>query len=98
MKSDAMPGFFENPEWRIGSPSGASILITSAPMSPRICVASGPSTLIVRSRTRMPLRGPLISWSALSRFLLALDHAQWRVHECHGAVLLHHAIAGTHES
>src|SRR5215472_14321287 len=40
------------------SPSGASILITSAPRSPRICVASGPNTTVVRSRTLMPERGP----------------------------------------
>jgi len=40
------------------SPSGASILITSAPMSPSVCVANGPSTTVVRSMTRIPASGP----------------------------------------
>src|SRR5487761_1529245 len=40
------------------SPSGASTLITSAPRSPRICVASGPSTTVVRSMILMPASGP----------------------------------------
>src|SRR4051812_20370712 len=48
-------GFME----RSTSPSTASILITSAPMSPRICVAHGPITTAVRSRTRTPASGPL---------------------------------------
>src|SRR5215469_2156312 len=40
------------------SPPGASILMTSAPRSPRICVASGPNTTVVRSRTLVPSSGP----------------------------------------
>src|ERR1700730_19163810 len=40
------------------SPSGDSILITSAPRSPRICVASGPRTTVVRSSTLVPESGP----------------------------------------
>src|SRR5438477_13188764 len=40
------------------SPPGASILITSAPRSPRICVASGPSTTVGKSRILMPASGP----------------------------------------
>src|SRR5712691_11858690 len=40
------------------SPPGASILITSAPRSPRICVASGPRTTVVRSSTLVPASGP----------------------------------------
>src|SRR4051794_23744890 len=43
---------------RITSPSGDSTLITSAPKSPRICVAYGPMTTVVKSRTRTPARGP----------------------------------------
>src|SRR5207248_2347461 len=35
-----------------------SILITSAPRSPRICVATGPSTAAVRSMTRISASGP----------------------------------------
>src|SRR5271163_3167785 len=40
------------------SPSGASTLITSAPRSPRICVASGPKTTVVRSTILIPASGP----------------------------------------
>src|SRR5215471_11165461 len=40
------------------SPSGASTLMTSAPMSPSVWVANGPSTTVVRSITRMPASGP----------------------------------------
>src|SRR6516162_5435587 len=40
------------------SPSGDSILITSAPRSARICVASGPSTTVVRSRILISASGP----------------------------------------
>src|ERR1051326_3512673 len=40
---------------RIISPSGGSILMISAPRSPRIWVATGPSTATVRPITRMPL-------------------------------------------
>src|SRR6516162_2645848 len=40
------------------SPSGDSTLITSAPRSPRICVASGPRTTVVRSSTLIPASGP----------------------------------------
>src|SRR5258708_32905689 len=57
---DPMPGWRNGQAWRITSPSGGSTLITSAPKSPRICVANGPITTVVRSRTRTPLRGPPI--------------------------------------
>src|SRR5262245_24760680 len=36
---------------------GRSILTTSAPMSPRICVQNGPATFWVRSTTTIPLSG-----------------------------------------
>src|SRR5581483_7636839 len=43
---------------RVSSPpSGFSILITSAPMSDRIWLASGPAITRVKSITRMPLSG-----------------------------------------
>ena len=43
---------------RASSPGpGRSILITSAPMSPRICVQKGPATFWVRSATTMPSNG-----------------------------------------
>src|SRR5262245_34653492 len=32
--------------------------MTSAPMSPSTCVATGPNTAVVRSTTRMPASGP----------------------------------------
>src|SRR5215472_6422922 len=53
-----MPWLRLGPIQRQLSPSGDSTLITSAPMSPRICVANGPSTTVVRSITRMPASGP----------------------------------------
>ena len=46
------------PYWRMMSPAGASILITSAPWSASIMVATGPETMVVRSSTRMPSSGP----------------------------------------
>src|SRR5437764_4714103 len=60
MKMEPISGFFAalaTLRWR--SPSGASILITSAPRSPRTCVAYGPKMKLVRSRMRMPSSGPL---------------------------------------
>src|SRR3989304_7922564 len=54
-----MPLVRSGPVWRLGSPSGASTLITSAPMSPRICAATGPMMLMVRSTTRTPASGPV---------------------------------------
>src|SRR3954471_9886403 len=43
----------------MGSPwPGASILITSAPMSPRICPQNGPAISVPSSRTRRSLRAP----------------------------------------
>src|SRR5688500_15799563 len=53
---------------RISSPRpGRSILITSAPASARISVASGPGSSVLKSRTRMPSRG------CIRRFLLFLN-------------------------
>ena len=58
-----MPGLRNGQLWRITSPSGGSTLITSAPKSARICVAYGPITTVVRSRTRTPVSGPAHSAS-----------------------------------
>src|SRR5258706_12029358 len=55
---ELMPGWRATPAARAMSPSGGSILITSAPRSPRIWVASGPSTTAVRSMTVTPASGP----------------------------------------
>src|SRR5579883_2149769 len=43
------------------SPSGGSTLMTSAPRSPRIWVASGPRTTLVRSTTVTPASGPSLA-------------------------------------
>src|SRR6185295_9563040 len=56
-----MPGCRAGPSWRVVSPSGGSILMTSAPRSPNCCAAQGPSTTVVQSRIRTPLSGPAIA-------------------------------------
>ena len=43
---------------RASSPPGRSTLMTSAPMSPRSCAHIGPAMNRLRSRTRIPSRGP----------------------------------------
>src|SRR5215471_18645873 len=58
-RNDAVNPARRLPPARVASPpSGASTLITSAPWSPRIIVASGPATFDVRSTTRYPCNGP----------------------------------------
>ena len=59
-KIELMPACFETPLARIKSPSRLSSLITSAPKSPSIWVASGPSTTEVKSSTRTPASGPAL--------------------------------------
>src|SRR5262245_55494591 len=58
-----MPGWRAGPSCRVVSPSGGSILMTSAPRSPSCCAAHGPSTTVVQSRIRTPASGPAI-WSS----------------------------------
>src|SRR5436305_11291248 len=59
MESPSMNG---GPHPRASSPpSGFSILITSAPMSPRIMPAIGPATACPISITLMPASGPFIA-------------------------------------
>src|SRR6267142_3248002 len=53
-----MPGLRIGPSCRVVSPSGGSILTTSAPRSPSCWAAHGPSTTVVQSTTRTPLSGP----------------------------------------
>src|SRR5262245_43154225 len=53
-----MPACRRGPSWRVVSPSGGSILITSAPRSPSCWAAQGPSTTDVQSRMRTPSSGP----------------------------------------
>ena len=43
---------------RLSVPFGSSTVITSAPRSPRIWVARGPMTTVLRSSTRTPCSGP----------------------------------------
>src|SRR5207247_3162529 len=44
------------------SPEGGSILTTSAPSHASICVALGPASYCVKSRTRIPSRAFAIEW------------------------------------
>src|SRR5882762_8758217 len=61
MESPSMKG---GPHPRASSPpSGFSILITSAPMSPRIMPAIGPATAWPISITLMPASGPFMCFS-----------------------------------
>ena len=65
LRNDAVNPARRLPPARVASPpSGASTLITSAPWSARIIVASGPETFDVRSTTRYPCSGPGI-WQPL---------------------------------
>src|SRR5262245_20266467 len=56
-----MPGLRAGPSWRVVSPSGGSILTTSAPRSPSCWAAHGPSTTVVQSRILTPANGPAIA-------------------------------------
>ena len=57
------------PIWRTRSPCGASILMTSSPISPRFCEAKGPMSTEVRSMTRTPCNGPPEDWFSSKSFL-----------------------------
>src|SRR3990167_7982259 len=57
-KNEAMPAWCAGPSWRVVSPSGDSILTTSAPRSPSVWLASGPRITVVASRMRTPSSGP----------------------------------------
>ena len=46
------------PMKRFVSPTAVSIVMTSAPRSPSVWVASGPITTVLRSSTRTPSSGP----------------------------------------
>src|SRR5262245_48814436 len=61
-----MSGLRVGPSLRVVSPSGGSTLITSAPRSPSIWVASGPRTTVVESRMRTPASGPAIAAALLA--------------------------------
>src|SRR5262245_53872480 len=63
------------PQVRASSPCGFSILITSAPRSPRICPAAGAATLWPSSTTTIPLSGAaLIALAQDSRFAQVFAH------------------------
>src|SRR5580704_3180622 len=72
-----MPGLRAGPSWRVVSPSGGSILITSAPRSPSCWAAHGPSTTVVQSRILTPSNGPAIDATSpvLSPGLPQVGHA-----------------------
>ena len=67
-----MPGLRAGPSWRVVSPSGGSILITSAPRSPSCWAAHGPSTTVVQWKILTPSNGPAID--ATSRCFLPDYH------------------------
>src|SRR6185437_1103300 len=76
-----MPGLRAGPSTRVVSPSGGSILITSAPRSPSCCAAHGPSTTVVQSRILTPARGPAIAFPPRVLFHLSRHEAvceTWR--------------------
>ena len=52
--------------WRISSPPGRSILITSAPCSASWKVPNGPAKTCVKSSTRTPAKG-LVTWLSSCR-------------------------------
>ena len=56
------------PNMRAGSPSGGSILMTSAPQSASIPPAAGPATQTPSSTTLMPSSGPAIITPSESYF------------------------------
>jgi hypothetical protein len=62
----------ESADRMIGSPPGSSTLMTSASILPRIYVATGANTAVVRSTTRMPGSGP--DMAAISPSIPALGH------------------------
>src|SRR5258708_12442515 len=72
-----MPGLGAGPSWRVVSPAGGSILITSAPRSPSCWAAHGPSTTVVQSRILTPSNGPAIDVTStmLSPRLPQVGHA-----------------------
>src|SRR6516162_1891492 len=53
---------------RIMSPSGASILITSAARSANMRVQCGPAIVVVKSSTRRPDNAPFIAYSPMPEF------------------------------
>src|SRR6185369_17949550 len=62
-----IPGAGPTETYRVSSPCGGSILMTSAPMSAMIWVQYGPITIAVRSTTRTPASGPGLSMSHSTR-------------------------------
>src|SRR5712691_8343428 len=68
-----VPHRLESSPW-----SGASILMTSAPISPRRVPHSGPATAVPSSRTLIPSRGPLFNHDSTSRNLFEFSRRQGR--------------------
>ncbi len=64
------------PQDLVSSPfPGCSILIISAPMSPRFMVQNGPAKILLKSRTLIPLSGPfLFSLILIDRFFILVFH------------------------
>src|SRR3546814_382136 len=70
---------------RVSSPPpGRSILMTSAPKSPRICVQKGPATFCVKSRTRTPFNSLSNIYPRLKQLIfLYLDRKSTRLNSSH---------------
>src|ERR1044072_1365777 len=69
-----LPSMNGGPHPRASSPpSGFSILITSAPISPKIMPAIGPATACPISMTLMPASGPFIAFLRARLVLVRID-------------------------
>src|SRR5437016_6776773 len=68
-----VPHRLESSPW-----SGASILMTSAPISPRRAAHSGPATAVPSSKTLTPSRGPVFKHEWTSRNLFEFSSLQGR--------------------
>src|SRR5580658_6881450 len=99
-----VPGMNGGAKPRVSSPApGRSILMTSAPRSPSIWAQVGPARTRVRSNTRRPFSGPVVSVIRFSSLPVAqcgvyptigTHHLETRRHEQHGRLRLHHRGRG----
>src|SRR5215510_6768736 len=77
-KNAPMLGLRMGPSCRVVSPSGGSILMTSAPISPSCWAANGPSTTVVQSMIRTPFSGPLMLVASRRREDAGDGRRHWR--------------------
>src|SRR5215212_10973001 len=80
---------------RIMSPSGDSILITSAPRSASSRVQCGPAIVVVKSTTRMPARASVfIGLPSQQNHHHAADHEDRAAELAQARALVQHVAAG----